>query len=57
MLIEKIKKFSSETNIKFDFNYDLRRSNWFNIGGKTEVYFKPETLSNLVIFLKMFVSK
>jgi UDP-N-acetylmuramate dehydrogenase len=57
MLIEKIKKFSSETNIKFDFNYDLRRSNWFNIGGKTEVYFKPETLSNLVIFLKMFGSK
>jgi len=54
MLVEEIKKFSKETNSKFDFNYDLKKSNWFNIGGKTKVYFKPQSLSNLVMFLKKF---
>ncbi len=54
MLIKEIKKFSKETNIKFYFNYDLKKSNWFNIGGKTKIYFKPESLSDLVVFLKKF---
>jgi UDP-N-acetylmuramate dehydrogenase len=57
MLIEEIKKFSKETNNKFDFDYDLKKKNWFNIGGKTKVYFKPESLSNLVDFLKKFGNK
>jgi UDP-N-acetylmuramate dehydrogenase len=57
MLIEEIKKFSKETNSKFDFNYDLKKSNWFNIGGKTKVYFKPQSLSNLIMFLKIFGTK
>ena len=57
MLIEEIKKFSKETNIKFDFDYDLKKNNWFNIGGKTKVYFKPVSLSNLVEFLKKFGNK
>ena len=57
MLVDEIKKFSKETNSKFNFDYDLKKSNWFNIGGKTKVYFKPESLSNLVIFLKRFGTK
>ena len=57
MLIEEIKKFSDETNSKFYFDYDLKKSNWFNIGGKTKIYFKPESLANLVFFLKTFGSK
>jgi len=57
MLIEEIKKFSKETNIKFDFDYNLKKNNWFNIGGKTKVYFKPVSLSNLVEFLKKFGNK
>jgi UDP-N-acetylmuramate dehydrogenase len=57
MLEEKIKKFSKETKIKFNFNYDLKKSNWFNIGGKTKVYFKPESLSDLIVFLKKFGNK
>ena len=54
MLIEKIKKFSKKKNNEFSFNYDLKKSNWFNIGGKTKVYFKPESLSDLVLFIKKF---
>tara|TARA_B110000238_G_scaffold191586_1_gene225957 strand:+ start:303 stop:1211 length:909 start_codon:yes stop_codon:yes gene_type:complete len=56
MLIDEIKKFSNEINSKIYFDYDLKKSNWFNIGGKTKVYFKPESLSDLVIFLKNFGS-
>ena len=54
MLIEEIKKFSSQINSKFSFDYDLKKSNWFNIGGKTKVYFKPDSLTDLVLFLKKF---
>ena len=54
MLIEEIKKFSSQINSKFYFDYDLKKSNWFNIGGKTKVYFKPDSLTDLVLFLKKF---
>jgi len=57
MLVEEIKKFSKDTNSKFNFDYDLKKNNWFNIGGKTKVYFKPESLSNLVKFLKIFGTK
>ncbi len=54
MSIDEIKKFSNEINSKFYFDYDLKKSNWFNIGGKTKVYFKPESLSDLILFLKKF---
>jgi UDP-N-acetylmuramate dehydrogenase len=56
MLVDEIKKFSSEIVSKIYFDYDLKKSNWFNIGGKTKIYFKPESLSDLVIFLKKFGS-
>ena len=56
MLVEKIKKFSSEINSKFYFDYDLKKSNWFNIGGRTQVYFKAESLADLLLFLKKFGS-
>jgi len=54
MLIDEIKIFSKEIDSKFYFDYDLKKSNWFNIGGKTKVYFKPESLPDLVVFLKKF---
>ena len=54
MLTEEIKKFSNEINSKIYFDYSLKKSNWFNIGGKTKVYFRPDSLSDLVIFLKKF---
>ena len=57
MLVDEIKKFSIESKINFDFNYNLKKSNWFNIGGKTKVYFKPKSLPNLIKFLKIFGTK
>ena len=57
MIIEEIKKFSKEVESRFYFDYDLKKTNWFNIGGKTKVYFKPDTLTDLISFLKKFGSK
>jgi len=45
----RFKKFSK--NIYF--NYSLKKLNWFNIGGNTKIYFKPETLQDLTEFLKL----
>ena len=50
-------KFSNEVSSKIYFDYDLKKSNWFNIGGKTKIYFKPDNLSDLVLFLKRFGSE
>ena len=35
------------------FNYSLKKLNWFNIGGSTKIYFKPNTLQDLIEFLKL----
>ena len=52
-----LENFSNKINSKFLFDYDLKKSNWFNIGGKTKAYFKPDTLKDLVLFLKKFGEK
>ena len=46
----KLKNFDG----KIYFNYSLKKLNWFNIGGDTKIYFKPDTLQNLVEFLKIY---
>jgi len=57
MLSEELKKFSSEVSSKIYFDYDLKKSNWFNIGGKAKIYFRPDNLSDLIMFLKRFGDK
>jgi len=54
---EELKKFSNEVSSKFLFNYDLKKSNWFNIGGKAKIYFRPDNLPDLILFLKRFGNK
>ena len=57
MQLEELRKFSNVIKSKLLFDHDLKKSNWFNIGGKTKVYFKPNNLSDLVLFLKKFGTK
>jgi len=52
--IDRLENFSKKIKGKLVFNYDLKKTNWFNIGGKTKAYFKPENLSELIFFLKEF---
>ena len=42
-------------NIKFD--YSLKKKNWFNIGGKTKIFFKANNLKELIKFLKKIENK
>jgi UDP-N-acetylmuramate dehydrogenase len=57
MILKELKKFSNEVSSKIYFDYDLKKNNWFNIGGKTKIYFKPDNLSDLILFLKRFGNK
>ena len=54
MNIKELTSFAKEIKGKFIFDYNLKKTNWFNIGGKAKAYFKPESLNELVIFLKKF---
>ena len=36
------------------FDYSIKKLNWFNIGGKTKVFFKPYDLQDLIKFLKTY---
>ncbi len=57
MKVNNLKDFSQKTNGKLVFDYDLKKTNWFNIGGKAKAFFKPENLNDLVFFLKNFGEK
>ena len=49
----KFKKF----NGRVYFDYSIKKLNWFNIGGNTSIFFKPETLQDLIGFLKICKDK
>ena len=54
MNLEDIKIFSKEISGKLFFNYNLRKNNWFNIGGKAKIFFIPKNLNELISFLKLY---
>ena len=39
------------------YDQDLKKKNWFNIGGKSKVFYKAENLRDLVKFLKLLDNK
>jgi len=53
-LNDELKKFSNEISGSLLFDYNLKKNNWFNIGGKTKAFFKPGSLQDLSNFLKKF---
>jgi len=42
-------------NLKLE--YDLKKKNWFNIGGKTKAFYKADNLKELIKFLKKIQNK
>ena len=44
-----------KNNLKID--YDLKKKNWFNIGGRTKLYYKADSLKELIKFLKKIGNK
>ena len=57
MNIEDIEKYSQKKTNQLFFDYEIKKNNWFNIGGKTKIYFKPETLNDLIEFLKLYKNR
>ena len=45
-------EFSDKSRLNFD--HDLSRLNWFNIGGKTKILLFANSLKDLSIFLKKY---
>ena len=50
----KIELFGKQIKSELKFDYNLKKLNWFNIGGDAKVFFKPDNLDDLVTFLKTF---
>ena len=50
----KIEEFAKHIKSELKFDYNLKKLNWFNIGGDAKVFFKPDNLDDLVTFLKTF---
>ena len=57
MIQQEIENFSKSKNINFSYNYNLKKLNWFNIGGFAKIFYKPESLEQLITFLKEFGNK
>ena len=52
-----IKKLSLEFRDNLKINYDIKKKNWFNIGGKVKLFFKAENLNELKNFIKKIDDK
>ena len=52
-----LEELSSEFNNNIKFDYDLKKKNWFNIGGKAKIYYKASNLKELINFLKKVENK
>ena len=52
-----IKKLSLEFKDNLKVNYDIKKKNWFNIGGKAKLFFKAENLHELKNFIKKINNK
>ena len=57
MKINELKNLLVEFGENIKFEQDLKKKNWFNIGGKTKAFFKAENLKSLVNFLKKLENK
>ena len=47
-----LKQLIPEFNNNLKLDYDLKKKNWFNIGGKTKAFYKADNLKELIKFLK-----
>ena len=52
-----LKELIPEFNNNLKLDYDLKKKNWFNIGGKTKAFYKAGDLKELIKFLKKIQDK
>ena len=54
MKTEDIKKLALSIDGDIFFDQSIKNLNWFNIGGKTKIFFKPNSLKSLIEYLKLY---
>ena len=54
MKIDDIKKSALLIDGDISFDQSIKNLNWFNIGGKTKIFFKPNSLKGLIEYLKLY---
>ena len=52
-----LKELSLEFKNNLKLNYDLKKKNWFNIGGNAKIFYKADNLKELIRFLKKIENK
>ena len=57
MNIDDIKKSTISIDGDIFFDQSIKNLNWFNIGGKTKIFFKPNSLKGLIEYLKLYASR
>ena len=57
MIIDDIENFASNLEGKILFDFSVKNLNWFNIGGKTRIFFRPNSLKELIEFLKLYSNR
>ena len=57
MEIEDIKKKKLLIDGDIFFDQSIKNLNWFNIGGKAKILFKPNSLKGLIEYLKLYASR
>ena len=57
MKLVDIEEFKIKNNSDIFFNFDIKKFNWFNIGGKTRIFFKPKNLKELKEFLVLYSNR
>ena len=48
MKTNELKKLIKNFDTNIVYNADLKKKNWFNIGGKAKVFFKANELKDLI---------
>ena len=57
MEIHQLKDLLKDFDKNVIYDQDLKKKSWFNIGGKSKVFYKAENLKDLVKFLKLLDNK
>ena len=57
MQIPQLKNLLKDFDKNIIYGQDLKKKNWFNIGGKSKVFYKAENLKDLIKILKLLDNK
>ena len=57
MILSDIEKFSVNIESDIFYDFEIKKFNWFNIGGKTKIFFKVDSLKELIEYLKIYSNR